>query len=139
MARIDKLGAKIILYPDAEEFIQQSLLRARMTAVAEEIRKDPEAHPLRRSLLKTKMRPYQLDGIAFAAGADRAILADDMGLDKTNQGISVVELLARQAPVSKVLIICPASVRSQWRSEILRFSDRSCDRVLGGAVQRAAQ
>ena len=66
--------------------------------------------------------PYQLDGIAFAASAGRAILADDMGLGKTLQGIGMAELLAREAGIRKVLVVCPASVKAQWRSEVLRFS-----------------
>ena len=91
--------------------------------------------PLRKTLLKVELLPYQLDGIAFAAGAGRAILADDMGLGKTIQGIGMAELLAREAGIRKVLIVCPASVKSQWRSEILRFSERNCQIVLGGAAR----
>ena len=49
------------------------------------------------------------------------------------------ELLAREAKIRKVLIVCPASVKSQWRSEILRFSERDCQIVLGGAADRATQ
>ena len=45
--------------------------------------------------------PYQLDGIAFAVGAGRAILADDMGLGKTIQGVGVAELLAREAGIAQ--------------------------------------
>jgi SNF2 family DNA or RNA helicase len=86
-----------------------------------------------------ELLPYQLDGIAFAAGAERAILADDMGLGKTIQGIGMAELLAQEAGIRKVLIVCPASVKSQWRSEITRFSERDCQIVLGGAAERAAQ
>jgi SNF2 family DNA or RNA helicase len=38
-----------------------------------------------------------------------------------------------------VLIVCPASVKSQWRGEIQRFSERGCQIVLGSAVERAGQ
>src|ERR1700730_11056633 len=62
-----------------------------------------------------------------------------MGLGKTIQGIGVAELLAQEAGIRKVLVVCPASVKSQWRSEILRFSERDCQIVLGGAAERAAQ
>ena len=51
----------------------------------------------------------------------------------------MAELLSRQAPVSKVLVICPASLKSQWRLEIKRFSTRSCQLVLGSAKERPAQ
>jgi SNF2 family DNA or RNA helicase len=104
-----------------------------------EIRKDPRNHPLRKTLLKTELLPYQLDGIAFSVGAGRAVLADDMGLGKTIQGIGVSELLSREAGISKVLVVCPASLKSHWRLEINQFSDRSCQLILGRAAERAAQ
>ncbi len=72
-------------------------------------------------------------------GAGRAVLADDMGLGKTIQGIGISELLSMEAGVSRVLVICPASVKSQWRLEIMRFSNRSHQMVLGSAKERAIQ
>jgi len=137
--RVEGLGAEVTIYPDAEEYINQMLFQERMTAAVAEIRKDPQKHPLRKTLLNAELLPYQLDGIAFATGAGRAVLADDMGLGKTIQGIGVAELMSRHAPVSKVLVICPASLKSQWRIEIERFSNRSCQLVLGSAKDRPAQ
>ncbi len=137
--RLEALGHAVTMYPDAEEYIQTRLLEQRSAATAADMRRDSKAHPLRKTLLKVELLPYQLDGIAFAAGAGRAILADDMGLGKTIQGIGMAELLAQEAGIRKVLIVCPASVKSQWRSEILRFSGRDCQIVLGGAAERAAQ
>ena len=139
IGRVERQGTSVTIYPDAEAYIQQLLFQRRMAAVMAEIRKDPATHPLRKTLLKTDLRPYQLDGIAFAAGTGRAVLADDMGLGKTIQGIGVAELLSRHADISKVLIICPASLKSQWRSEIRRFSDRSVRLVLGSHKERPAQ
>jgi len=137
--RLEAQGIPLTVYPDAEEYIQTRLLQRRIATTSAEIRRNPASHPLRTTLLKAEILPYQLDGIAFAAGAGRAILADDMGLGKTLQGIGVAELLARDADIRKVLIVCPASVKSQWRSEILHFSERDCQIVLGSAEQRSAQ
>jgi hypothetical protein len=137
--QLEAQGYPVTVYPDAEEYIQTRLLRQRIAARAAEVRRDPNAHPLRTGLLKAEILPYQLDGIAFAAGAGRAILADDMGLGKTLQGIGVAEFLAREADIRKVLVVCPASVKAQWRSEILRFSDRDCQMVLGSGAERSAQ
>ena len=39
---------------------------------------DGAGETVRRELLEGEMLPYQLDGVAFAVGAGRAILADDM-------------------------------------------------------------
>ncbi len=137
--RVEGLGAEVTIYPDAEEYVNQMLFQERMTEAVAEIRRDPQKHPLRKTLLNVELLPYQLDGIAFAAGVGRAVLADDMGLGKTIQGIGVAELLSRHAPVSKVLVICPASLKSQWHIEIERFSNRSCQLVLGSAKDRPAQ
>lgn len=136
---VERSGTAVTVYPDAEQYIQHRLFQQRMAGLADDIRHDPAGHPLRRTLLKTELLPYQLDGIAFAAGAGRAILADDMGLGKTIQAIGTAELLARHASIAKVLVICPASLKSQWRTEIRRFSDRTCRVVLGSAADRPAQ
>ena len=137
--QVEGLGAEVTIYPDAEEYINQKLFQERMTATVAEIRQDPQNHPLRKGLLNAELLPYQLDGIAFGAGIGRAVLADDMGLGKTIQGIGVAELLSRHIPISKVLVICPASLKSQWRIEINRFTSRSCQLVLGSAKERPAQ
>jgi SNF2 family DNA or RNA helicase len=62
-----------------------------------------------------------------------------MGLGKTVQGIGLAEFLAREAGITRVLVVCPASVKSQWRIEIQRFSERRCQIVLGSAEERASQ
>jgi len=139
IARLEALGHEVTVYPDAEEFIRHRLYQDHIAELVAEVRADPARHPLRRDLLKAELLPYQLDGIAFAAGAGRAVLADDMGLGKTIQGIGVAALLRREADIRRVLVVCPASLKSQWRSEIQRFSNLDCQLVLGGAAERAAQ
>jgi superfamily II DNA or RNA helicase len=139
LAKLERLGQTVTIYPDAEEFIERRLFQSRIESLVTDIRRDPARHPLRRSLLKVELLPYQMDGVAFAAGAGRAILADDMGLGKTIQGVGAAELLAREADVRRVLVVCPTSVKSQWRAEIGRFSDRSCQLILGAAADRPDQ
>jgi superfamily II DNA or RNA helicase len=139
ISRVERLEHEVTIYPDAEEYLNRRLFQETMQALVAEIRKDPDNHPLRTTLLKTPLLPYQLDGIAFAAGVGRAILADDMGLGKTIQGVGVAELLAREAGIGRVLVVCPASLKSQWRLEIERFTARPCQLVLGAAEARAAQ
>ena len=136
---VQRIGHEVTVYPDAEEYINRALYLERIRNKVSEIRKDPKNHPLRKTLLKAELLPYQLDGIAFAAGAGRAVLADDMGLGKTIQGIGVAEMLLLEAGISKVLVVCPASLKSHWRLEILRFSDRSCQLVLGSTEERSTQ
>jgi SNF2 family DNA or RNA helicase len=135
--QLERLGHPVHIYPDAEEMVNGLLLKKRLDTLVEAIRRDPAAHPLRKSLLKVELLPYQMDGIAFAVGAGRAIIADDMGLGKTMQGIGIAELLARELGISRVLVVCPASVKSQWASEIGRAAGRTARLVAGGARERA--
>jgi hypothetical protein len=100
--RVEGLGREVTIYPDAEEYIGRALYLERIKDRVAEIRRDPQNHPLRKTLLKTDLLPYQLDGIAFAVGAGRAVLADDMGLGKTIQGIGVAELLSIEADRSSL-------------------------------------
>jgi SNF2 family DNA or RNA helicase len=139
LARLQRLGDEVTVYPDAEEFIQQRMAQQRLGEIAAGIRRDPAAHRLRTELLRIPLLPYQLDGVAFAVGAGRAILADDMGLGKTIQGVGAAELLSREADIRKVLVVCPASLKSQWRSEINRFCDRAVQLISGAAAERNDQ
>ena len=82
--RLEQLGHSVTIYPDAEELIERRLFERRMADRMAEIRNNPANHPLREELLKVELLPYQLEGIAFAAGVGRAILADDMGLGKND-------------------------------------------------------
>jgi len=137
--KVEQLGHSINIYPDAEDYINNLLIQQRVRKLTDQIRKDPKHHPLRKGLLNTELLTYQMDGIAFAVGTGRAVLADDMGLGKTIQGIGIAEMLAREVGISKVLVICPASVKSQWRLEIMRASMRDWQLVLGKAEERSKQ
>jgi len=66
---------------------------------------------------------YQLVPVVMALELPRVrmLLADDVGLGKTIEaGLIITELLARQR-VSRVLVICPASLREQWREALDQF------------------
>jgi len=139
LGKLERLGRNVTVYPDAEELIQRRLFELHLSERMAEIQKDPARHPLRKELLKVELLPYQLEGAAFAAGVGRALLADDMGLGKTIQGVAAAELLAREAGIARVLVVCPASVKSQWRNEIHRFCDRSVQLIVGSAAGRAGQ
>ena len=58
---------------------------------------------------------HQTSGVAFLLSRQRAILADDMGLGKTRTSIVAAR---EQAPDGPFLVVCPASVKLNWRREI---------------------
>lgn len=76
-------------------------------------------------LLKIPIYPYQRHAALSAAEAGRMLLADEMGLGKTIQAIAACEIMAQEFGVQKVLIICPTSLKYQWKQEIEKFSLRS--------------
>jgi superfamily II DNA or RNA helicase len=127
------------IYPDAEDWIQAALIRRNLEEKASAILRNPAKDPIRESLLNASLLPYQVEGIAFAAKACRSINADEMGLGKTIQGIGLAAYLKKEANISKVLVICPASLKAQWKIEIERFSDLSAQLILGAASDRSEQ
>lgn len=78
--------------------------------------------------LKATLRPYQETGVKWLSFLSElglgACLADDMGLGKTIQIISLL-LKQQQADSGKgrpSLIVLPASLLGNWRSELERFA-----------------
>lgn len=110
---------------------------------AERERKLSEAFPngVRASLFSTLLRvplyDYQREGVLFATRAGRCLIGDEMGLGKTAQAIATAELKARLFGVERVLVVCPTSLKHQWKNEIGRFTERSVRVVEGQKAKRA--
>ena len=104
-------------YQDAIDFIIDKQEKAERTKMLEQY--DDAALDC---LLKVNLYPYQKKGIRFAAKAGKAIIADEMGLGKTIQAIGTAELLRKEGLVGSTLILCPTSLKYQWRSEIKKFT-----------------
>lgn len=63
--------------------------------------------------------PYQKAGVAYALGKPGVLIADEMGLGKTIQAIGI----ANATPgLSRVLIVCPASLKLNWAREWAKWS-----------------
>jgi superfamily II DNA or RNA helicase len=69
--------------------------------------------------------PYQLEpAIAVVAhGVTRVLVADDVGLGKTIQAGLIVSELAVHSGGLRALVVTPASLRNQWREELLAHFD----------------
>jgi superfamily II DNA or RNA helicase len=88
-----------------------------------------------KGVLKTKLLPYQERGAIFAACRGRVVLADDMGLGKTVQALAAAEMLRRRRGIQRVLVVAPASVKYQWKTEIEKFTDLPAQ-VIDGLLPR---
>ncbi|MBN1411931.1 MAG: DEAD/DEAH box helicase family protein [Spirochaetales bacterium] len=91
------------------------------------------------SFIKAALYPYQKEGIEFGLYRKRLIIADEMGLGKTLQAIALAVLKKNVFGFRRALIVCPASLKSQWKREIERFTDMEAMIVSGPAAQRQAQ
>jgi len=65
---------------------------------------------------------YQKAGIQFALGRAGTLIADEMGLGKTIQAIGLVNA---DASVKRVLVVCPASLRINWKRELTKWLTRN--------------
>ena len=88
------------------------------------------------SLLTLPLYPYQKQGVRFALKAGKAVIADEMGLGKTVQAIAVAETYLGQKMAESVLIVCPASLKYQWKSEIERYTGRKDVVLVEGYASR---
>ncbi len=89
--------------------------------------------------IKAELFPYQREGIEFALFRKAAIIADEMGLGKTIQAIGTALLKKQIFGFKKVLVVCPASLKSQWKKEIEKFSSEKALIVEGLPNERAKQ
>jgi superfamily II DNA or RNA helicase len=72
---------------------------------------------------KVPLFPYQREGMLHLAFSERALLADEMGLGKTIQAIAACALLQRLGKAQRVLVVTPASLKTEWEEQIQRFVD----------------
>ena len=65
------------------------------------------------------LEDWQEEGVRFLTERKKALLADAMGLGKTVQAIRACDALNAQ----KILVVCPASVRTNWYYNFIVESD----------------
>ena len=119
-------------YPDALEMVIGQRERQGRVTLMENVYTDETLD----ALLTAPLYPYQKEGVRFAVKAGKAIIADEMGLGKTVQAICCAEIYLRQQMVENVLIVCPTSLKYQWKSEIEKWTGRATVLIEGYATRR---
>ncbi|MFN6946195.1 MAG: DEAD/DEAH box helicase [Cytophagaceae bacterium] len=122
---------EIKIRPEVEEKVQ----KAWDNEILQKLKNDV---PLDFSCLKVKLFPYQEEGIKFATFRSGAILADEMGLGKTVQAVGTAVLKKKIFNFKRTLIICPASLKSQWTNEINKFCSEEAQIAEGTPTEREA-
>ena len=82
--------------------------------------------------------PHQRAGVKFLAVARRALLADEPGLGKTAQAIRALkELQDKGEDVFPALIVCPNTLKKNWKREFERWwPGVDVEVIKGSATQR---
>lgn len=136
MATASQLGHELRAYDDAIDFVAGQRDAVRRALARQQIFPLGVEDQRLKSLLKVTVYPYQAEAALFAVRAGRVLIGDEMGLGKTIQAFATAEILARHFGISKVLVICPTSLKYQWQSEIARFPGRESRVMAGGRALR---
>ncbi|MGO8925947.1 MAG: DEAD/DEAH box helicase, partial [Limisphaerales bacterium] len=85
---------------------------------------------------KVPLFPYQREGMLHLAFTERALLADEMGLGKTIQAIAACALLHRLGQAARVLVVTPASLKTEWEEQLQQFTELPYQLVFGMRAKR---
>jgi superfamily II DNA or RNA helicase len=72
--------------------------------------------------LPLPLYPFQVTGTKFLIEHERALLADDMGLGKSIQAIVALKFLFRLGRVSRVLLVAPKSLLTDWAEKLWNWA-----------------
>ncbi len=126
-------------YPDALSYVLEKRDSSARQAMVREKYSNHSTNGVFDTLIKARLFPFQKEGVCFAASKGRCIIADDMGLGKTIQAIAATELLRKETKISSAFIICPTSLKYQWKSEIQKFTGQDAWVIEGTYVKRLDQ
>ncbi len=121
---------QILVRPEVEEKVKRAWDAELLNVVSEN-------EPLDFSQFPAKLFAYQEEGVRFATYREGAIIADEMGLGKTIQAICTAVLKKKLFGFKRTLIVCPASLKEQWKKEIEKFSSEKAVVVEGFPEERA--
>lgn len=131
-------GATIAISRDLEAWLAEARRRTERAAERKAFLAEVEGGRETLDVLRVPLLPYQREGMLHLAFAERALLADEMGLGKTAQAIAACALLRRRRGISRVLVVCPASLKGEWHEQIERFLGAPTLLVHGGRPARLA-
>ncbi len=88
--------------------------------------------------LLCELRRYQEWGVKYILHQERVLLGDEMGLGKTVQAIASMVSL-RNTGATHFVVVCPASVITNWCREIRKMSLLSVTKIHGTGRKAALQ
>lgn len=76
--------------------------------------------------------PHQKEAVQFLIGRKKCILANGMGTGKT----ASLSVAAIEGNFDSVLIICPASLKTNWKNELLWYVDNKDVTIVESIIQK---
>lgn len=136
ISRAREADSEFRVYPDVMETVEYEQKKRNYDLIASNLFNGTTEGNVYSGLVKTELYPYQKEGIRKIVETRRILLADEMGLGKTVQTIAATELFARYFGVNSVLVICPTSLKYQWKMEIRKFTGRDALIIEGSPLER---
>lgn len=87
----------------------------------------------------TEFYPHQLEGIRTLARMGSFMLCDEMGLGKSVQALTVAAIDFQREWASRVLVVCPASLKWNWQDECQKHTKFTTMILDGTPVERRKQ
>lgn len=116
---------EVVIEPQIESIVKNEQIWSREKKEKEEkidnirIKKDTD---FQIKGIRGTLYPYQKVGVEFLVASDgRAIIADAMGLGKTVQALALI----KHEGYKRSLVVCPASVKFSWESEVQKWTRMS--------------
>lgn len=73
-----------------------------------------------------ELDPYQRAAVEYCITKKASLIGDDMGLGKSIEAIGLINALNQtKSPPHRILIICPADIKLQWRAELRKWLTRN--------------
>lgn len=123
---------RIHIRPEVREKVEQAYERKLLADIGSRV-------SLSFDNIKANLYDYQKEGVRFVTFKKEAIIADEMGLGKTLQALTTAIKKKEIFGFTRTLIVCPASLKQQWKREIEHFSSEKALVVQGPPDEREKQ
>jgi hypothetical protein len=134
-----RLRRQVRLSRHLQPWIEEERRRAARQTAREQFEAEVAAGRRSLDVVKLPLYPYQQEGMLHLAFTERALLADEMGLGKTVQAVAACALLKELRGVERVLVVSPASLKTEWEEQVARFTDLPVRLILGTRAERLRQ
>ncbi len=125
------------LASEVKDWVEHRMSSARRAAARRAFEQDLKAGKRGIDVVNSPLYDYQIEGMLHLAFGERVMLVDDMGLGKTVQAVAACALLKELRGIERVLIVCPASLKTEWEEQVKKFTELPLQVVFGLKHHRA--